>query len=107
MYAPHDLSSVEMDKWRNRDGPKYDVFDVLDFKPLENYRNFSIMSEFMSPTGRIRSSHHTGLRPVNQRKVAKAIRRSIGLGLMPSIHRHPEILQKIALKQEQSPAKRI
>ena len=38
VYAPHDLSSVEMDKWRNRDGPKYDVFDVLDFKPLENYR---------------------------------------------------------------------
>jgi small subunit ribosomal protein S18 len=64
------------------------------------------MSEYMSPTGRIRPSRDTGLRPANHRKIAKAIRRSIGLGLMPSIHRHPELLQKIAIKQEQSPAKR-
>lgn len=38
VYAPHDLSAAEMVKWRNREGPKYDVFDVLGFKPLENYR---------------------------------------------------------------------
>jgi small subunit ribosomal protein S18 len=38
VYAPHDLSAAEMAKWRNREGPKYDVFDVLGFNPLENYR---------------------------------------------------------------------
>ena len=38
VYAPHDLSSVEMGKWKRRSRPLYDVFDVLDFKPLENYR---------------------------------------------------------------------
>jgi small subunit ribosomal protein S18 len=38
VYAPHDLSATEMDKWRNREGPRFDVFDVLNFKPLENYR---------------------------------------------------------------------
>lgn len=52
------------------------------------------MSEFMTPMGRIKHSKETGLRPVNQRKIAKAIRRSIGLGIMPSVHRHPEILMK-------------
>lgn len=37
-------------------------------------------------------SVETGLSPVNQRKMAKAIRRAIGLGLHPSVHRHPELL---------------
>ena len=52
------------------------------------------MSEYMTPMGRIKPGTETGLRKVNQRKMAKAIRRSIGLGLMPSVHRHPEILYK-------------
>merc|ERR1712187_890038 len=70
VYAPHDLSPAQMRKWKN----------------------FSIMSEYMTPMGRIKHRSETGLRPVNQRKIAKAIRRAIGLGLMPSVHRHPEIL---------------
>jgi small subunit ribosomal protein S18 len=48
----------------------------------------------MTPLGRIKSAAETGLRMVNQRRISKAIRRSIGLGLMPSVHRHPEILYK-------------
>jgi small subunit ribosomal protein S18 len=55
-------------------------------------QNFSIMSEYITPMGRIKHRSTTGLRPVNQRKIAKAIRRAIGIGLMPSVHRHPEIL---------------
>jgi hypothetical protein len=51
------------------------------------------MSEYMTVMGRIRHSKSTGLRPVNQRKIAKAIRRAIALGLMPSVHRHPEIIR--------------
>jgi len=50
------------------------------------------MSEYVTTLGRIRNREETGLRPVNQRKIAKAIRRAMGLGLMPSVHRHPEIL---------------
>lgn len=50
------------------------------------------MSEYMTPMGRIKHRKVTGLRPVNQRKIAKAIRRAIAIGLMPSVHRHPEIL---------------
>jgi small subunit ribosomal protein S18 len=38
VYAPHDLSAAEAAKWKKRDGPKHDIFDVLDFKPLENYK---------------------------------------------------------------------
>lgn len=38
VYAPHDLSAVEMAKWKSRGKPTHDVFDVLDFNPLEHYR---------------------------------------------------------------------
>lgn len=55
-------------------------------------QNFSVMSEYVSSLGRIRNREQTGLRPVNQRKIAKAIRRAMGVGLMPSVHRHPEVL---------------
>lgn len=51
------------------------------------------MSEYMTEMGRIKHSKDTGLRPKNQRKIAKAIRRAIGLGLMPSVHRHPLVLK--------------
>lgn len=50
------------------------------------------MSEYMTPMGRIKHRNQTGLRPVNQRKLGKAIRRAIALGLMPSVHKHPAIL---------------
>ena len=43
--------------------------------------------------GRIKHSLDTGLRPVNQRKMAKAVRRAVGLGIYPSVYIHPEILR--------------
>ena len=51
------------------------------------------MSEYMTATGRIKSRLETGLRAVNQRKIAKAIRRAVGMGLSPSVHEHPEVLE--------------
>ncbi|KAF2835040.1 ribosomal protein S18 [Patellaria atrata CBS 101060] len=93
VYAPHDLTGAEMRKWRaKRRKPGADLFDQLGINPLTCYKNFSIMSEYMTEMGRIKHSNETGLRPVNQRKVAKAIRRAIGIGIMPSVHRHPELL---------------
>ncbi|KAL2809288.1 ribosomal protein S18 [Aspergillus granulosus] len=92
IYAPHDLSPPEMKKWKKPAPPSTDVFDTLQLNPLDQYKNFSMMSEYMTHMGRIKHRSETGLRGVNQRKLAKAIRRAIGLGLMPSVHRHPEIL---------------
>ncbi|KAL3471708.1 ribosomal protein S18 [Aspergillus californicus] len=92
IYAPHDLSPAEMKKWKTRGSPNFDAFDALKLNPLDVYKNFSIMSEYITPMGRIKHRKITGLRGVNQRKVAKAIRRAIGIGIMPSVHRHPEVL---------------
>lgn len=52
-----------------------------------------MMSEYMTSMGRIRHRRETGLRAVNQRKIAKAIRRAVGMGLIPSVHEHPEVLE--------------
>jgi small subunit ribosomal protein S18 len=38
VYAPHDLSAVESAKWKKRDMPNRDAFDVLDFNPMDHYR---------------------------------------------------------------------
>ncbi|KAL4874171.1 hypothetical protein BDV12DRAFT_159243 [Aspergillus spectabilis] len=92
VYAPHDLSPAEMKKWKQRNLPNSDIFDARDLNPLHLYKNYTVMSQYMTPMGRIKHSKFTGLRGVNQRRMAKAIRRAIGIGLMPSVHRHPEII---------------
>ncbi|KAK5119261.1 hypothetical protein LTR85_007875 [Meristemomyces frigidus] len=100
VYSPHDLSGIEMSKWkkqRRKPRPRAsdrDVMDQLGMKPLDHYRNFSIMGEYVTEMGRIRGSVDTALRPVNQRRMAKAVRRAIGVGLMPSVYRHPELLRQ-------------
>ncbi|KAL9088410.1 MAG: hypothetical protein Q9159_003110 [Coniocarpon cinnabarinum] len=108
VYAPHDLSPAEQMKARSarlglssrfrmqtrarsRRLGGADAFDVLRLDPVKEYKNYTMMGEFVSETGRIRSARETGLRAVNQRKLAKAVRRSIGMGLVPSVHRHPEL----------------
>ncbi|KAL4939652.1 hypothetical protein BDV06DRAFT_33437 [Aspergillus oleicola] len=99
IYAPHDLSPAEMKKWKKRSPPTSDAFDALNINPLSMYKNFSVMSQYMTDMGRIKHRNMTGLRGVNQRKLAKAIRRAIGIGLMPSVHRHPEILAELKPKE--------
>ncbi|CAK7268667.1 hypothetical protein SEPCBS119000_003178 [Sporothrix epigloea] len=92
VYAPHDLSPLEALKWKRAAQPKEDIVDMLGINPLDEYRNFRMISDFMTTMGRIRPGMDTALRPVNHRRMAKAIRRAIGLGLHPSVHKHPEIL---------------
>lgn len=38
VYAPHDLSSVEMRKWKRRGRPTTDAFDALAMNPLNEYK---------------------------------------------------------------------
>ena len=38
VYAPHDLSPVEMQKWRQRHRSTTDVFDALAINPLHEYK---------------------------------------------------------------------
>ncbi|KAK8139649.1 hypothetical protein PG984_000772 [Apiospora sp. TS-2023a] len=94
LYAPHDLSEVEAAKWRKMTSVQRDLVDLLGLRPLDMYANFSVVSEYMTPHGRIRKRMQTGLTPKNQRKIAKMVRRSVALGIHPSVHRHPELLMR-------------
>ena len=58
-----------------------------------------MMWEYVSRMGRIKNPRETGLNNVNQRKLAKAVRRSMGMGLMPTVHKHPEMLEAEAIAQ--------
>lgn len=57
-------------------------------------QNYNLLAEFTTTMGRIKHRKLTGLSGVNQRRIAKAIRRAIGVGLLPSTHWHPEILRQ-------------
>lgn len=48
VYAPHDLSSAEMQKWKKRGRPEIDAFDLLDMNPIEEYKVyiFSLAVQF-------------------------------------------------------------
>lgn len=38
VYAPHDLSEVEMIKWRQPKRPSRDIIDMLGLNPLDHYK---------------------------------------------------------------------
>ncbi|ATY66246.1 37S ribosomal S18 [Cordyceps militaris] len=101
VYSPHDLSPREMDKWRRRNRREADVVDILGLRPLDMYKNFSLIQEFTTSSGQVKHSKETALRPVNQRKVAKMIRRIQGMGLYPTIHDHPELIRSDFYPSEQ------
>ena len=38
VYAPHDLSAIEMQKWSKRTQPSVDVFDILAINPINEWK---------------------------------------------------------------------
>lgn len=50
IYAPHDLSGVEMAKWKKRGKPNHDVFDVLDINPMDHYRVRASLPHYFCPS---------------------------------------------------------
>jgi len=95
VYSPYDLGPREGRKWSKiGNKPSRDVFEMIGEDPMKFYKNMPLMSQFVTSTGRIQHSKITGLKPKNQRKMAKAVRRAIGCGLIPSVHKHPEVIAR-------------
>ncbi|CAG8682354.1 6872_t:CDS:2, partial [Acaulospora morrowiae] len=70
--------------------PNVDIFQRLDINPLVEYKNFSLLSNFVSDMGKILPRRQTGLTAKNQRKLAKAIKRARSFGLLPSTYRRSD-----------------
>lgn len=78
-----------------------DLFKLLKVDPIVFYKNFNLLKDFQTSHGRIKHRSVTGLSNVHQRKVAKAIRRAVGIGLLPSVHRHPVVLAQEQIFEKQ------
>ncbi|CEG77833.1 hypothetical protein RMATCC62417_12522 [Rhizopus microsporus] len=93
LYHPQDLNdSRYRESLRVRRGksatPTQDPFEVLDLNPLHEYKNYKLLSQFVSDIGKILPREQTGLSAKNQRKLAKAIKRARAIGLMSSTNNH-------------------
>ncbi|CAG8637944.1 33920_t:CDS:2, partial [Racocetra persica] len=80
VYAPHDLNE---ENYKDKNPRKYqrlqpntDVFERLGLDPLKEYKNFRLLSNFVSDMGKILPRRTTGLTAKTQRKLAKAIKRA-------------------------------
>ncbi|CAG8485477.1 407_t:CDS:2 [Diversispora eburnea] len=91
IYAPHDLNEENYKDKKplrfRKPPPNVDVFKRLNLNPLVEYKNFNLLSNFVSDMGRILPRKKTGLTAKNQRKLAKAIKRARSFGLIPSTYR--------------------
>ena len=70
------------------------VRGALQMRLTAYWQNPVLMAEFVSGMGRLRKRSETGLRPVNQRRLARAFRRATGMGLLPTTYAHPELLRR-------------
>ncbi|KAG2215099.1 hypothetical protein INT46_002931 [Mucor plumbeus] len=89
IYHPEDLNDTRYrESLRQRRGkptpPTEDPFEVLGLDPLHEYKNFRLLTHFVSDMGKILPREQTGVSAKNQRKLAKAIKRARAMGLMSS-----------------------
>ncbi|ORZ13546.1 ribosomal protein S18 [Absidia repens] len=94
IYHPQDLNDARyQDQLRQRRGrpnpPTEDPFDVLGLDPLHEYKNYRLLSHFVSDMGKILPREKTGLTAKNQRKLAKAVKRARAMGIMSSTSKAP------------------
>ncbi|KAJ9049132.1 hypothetical protein DSO57_1023532 [Entomophthora muscae] len=92
-YTPKDLNEENYNRFRDmkRKLPKKDIFEVTGIDPMKKYKDYSFLSNYVTKMGKIIPRSQTGLTPDNQKKVAKAIRRSRALGFIPCCYKDNQV----------------
>lgn len=92
VYSPEDLSfnAKRPLKKAAREASIVDKFHQLQIKPLDQYKSYNLLSEYITDLGRIRPRIQTGLSAKNQRVLARTVRRARALSLLPTTSKHPE-----------------
>ncbi|GAN05673.1 conserved hypothetical protein [Mucor ambiguus] len=90
IYHPEDLNDTRYrESLRQRRGkptpPSEDPFEVLGLDPLHEYKNFRLLTHFVSDMGKILPREQTGVSAKNQRKLAKAIKRARAMGKLQRV----------------------
>lgn len=90
VYSPQDLSFDArrplMAKYRL--SLLDDNFKNAGVDPLDEWKSASLLSDFLTDMGRIKTREQTGLGARSQRKLAKAVRRARALGILPSTSKY-------------------
>ncbi|KAL0078838.1 ribosomal protein S18 [Phycomyces blakesleeanus] len=97
-YHPEDLNDTRyQESLRQRRGrpvtPAVDPFDALGLDPLHEYKNFRLLSHFVSDMGKILPRTQTGVSAKNQRKLAHAVKRARAMGLMSCTSKYVSPMQ--------------
>eukprot|EP00835_Amoeboradix_gromovi_P002860 NODE_171_length_16024_cov_0.172559.p11 type:complete len:113 gc:universal NODE_171_length_16024_cov_0.172559:7889-8227(+) len=82
-YKPEQIADVG--KIYNDEGiPKmpFDIFKAMKTNPLREYRNVGLLKQFQMENGGIVPRYVSGLTKVNQRRLAKSIKRARHFGLL-------------------------
>lgn len=66
---------------------KADLFEKHRINPANEFKNATLLSQFLSPTGKILGGRWTGLCGSSQKNIAKAIRRARTMGVIPFLKR--------------------
>ena len=62
---------------------RLDLFHQMQFNPLRECQNSSLLQRFVTPMGKIKKRSETNLTWKNQRRVGKAVRRAKMMGIIP------------------------
>ena len=90
VYSPSDLSFEARRPLmaKHRLSQLDDHFRLAGVDPLDEWKSASLLSEFLTDMGRLKTREQTGLGAKSQRKLAKAVRRARALGILPSTSKY-------------------
>ncbi|KAL1915950.1 mitochondrial 37S ribosomal protein bS18m [Calcarisporiella thermophila] len=101
-YRPEDLNDIQQGSRRQRRPTPNDPFRTLGLDPLKEYKNFMLLSSFVSELGKILPRDQTGLSSKHQRKLSKAVKRARAMGLIPCTHKLPAAVEKDSYRPRRS-----
>ncbi|OMJ14935.1 30S ribosomal protein S18, chloroplastic [Smittium culicis] len=88
-YHPWELNENKVDLFPKGKKKNYvkDPFKLLEINPLIEYKNTSLMINYLTEMGRIIPRRKTGLSAKSQKRLSKAIKRARSFGLLPFTNR--------------------
>ena len=84
-YKPEQITEIGNPEKNSSAGiPKlpFDIFKAMKTDPLTEYKNVELLRQFQMENGGIVPRYLSGLTKINQRKLAKAIKRARHFGLL-------------------------
>ncbi|KAJ3388045.1 hypothetical protein HDU92_001653 [Lobulomyces angularis] len=99
-YEPKDLNDENLRPFIEHleKQKKPDYFMKTGIDPIKEYKNVGLLSLFVSELGMIKPSKDTGLNRINQRKLAKSVKRAQSFGLMPYTYKWRKSENKFVYK---------